>query len=107
MAVSVSVREYAGGVVAGLGGEADVGDALRIARADPDRYPLLSGIDEYDDTVFTQVQSRRLTRELAALDAVCDDAGVRAGVQALLELLRLMEPMPERPPHRRLLFSGD
>jgi hypothetical protein len=58
--ISVHVREYTGDRVAELSEPADINRLCGTAATDPVQYPLLSGIDEHDDTIFDLIQSRRL-----------------------------------------------
>jgi hypothetical protein len=107
MPISVHVREYTGGLVAELSETADINRLCHAAAADPDQYPLLSGIDEYDDTIFNVIQSRRLVLELKAISAGSGDSELQAATAAVLALASLLEPAQGRPHHRRLFFIGD
>jgi hypothetical protein len=108
MGIGVHVTEYSGAVVATLDSLApgDINRLCALAAADPTRYPLLSGVDEYDDTVFNPRQSLQLARELHTLAPAGGD-GLRLTIQAVLQLIDLLQPAPGRPHHRRLVFSGD
>ena len=107
--MSVVVREFTGAVVAQ--GEFRRGDvvvaATLAAKEDHARFPLLAGVDQYDDTVFNALQCRRLVDELAALrHGLADDAA--AAVDELGRLARLViVDGPGQPAHRRLHFVGD
>lgn len=107
MGIDVQVIEFSGAVVARLDVEVDVNRLCAAAAEDPARYPLLSGVDEYDDTYFNSRQSARLAQELESITA--DDSGVdlRPTAEAIMELAGLLRPAPGRPHHRRLVFVGD
>ena len=105
MSIGVHVREYTGEIVAGLDGPVDVNGLCDRAAEDPGRYPLLSGVDELDDTYFNARQGLRLARELEALAAA--GGGVEAAARAVLRLAGLLQPAPKRPHHRLLVFVGD
>jgi hypothetical protein len=107
MPISVHVREHTGGLVAEPSQPVDINRLCHAAAADPDQYPLLSGIDEYDDTIFNLIQSRRLVLELKALSADSRDSELQAAAAAVLALASLLEPAPGRPHHRQLFFIGD
>jgi hypothetical protein len=66
--VSVRVVEYSGQLVSELAGECDVKAVCRAASSDPAGYPLLAGVDEYDDTTFNPRQAVMLPAELATDD---------------------------------------
>jgi hypothetical protein len=107
MPISVHVRESTGGLVAEFSEPVDINRLCHVAATDPDRYPLLSGIDEYDDTIFNLIQSRRLILELKALFAGSRDSELQVAAAAVLALASLLEPGLGRPHHRQLFFSGD
>jgi hypothetical protein len=107
MGIWVRVKEYTGKPVAELSGPIDIGGLCRFAASDPQRYPLLSGVDEYDDTYFNRRQAARLMIELEAIAAVVDDSGLSTASAEIGRLARLLEPSPGRPGHRLLIFSGD
>jgi hypothetical protein len=107
MAIWVHISEYAGDRVVEPAGPGNTSRLLRATAADPDTYRLMSGIDERGDTIFNLRQARRLTCEPKALAAASDDIEALAAATAIPELAALLEPAPRRPPHRRLLFSGD
>jgi hypothetical protein len=112
MAISVVVREHMGEVVA----RAEFGPHMRhnvvgrlaqAANTEYARFPLLAGVDPYDDTTFNQVQCRRLVGELADLRRGLDDDAV-AVVDELGRLARMViVDGPGKPHHRRLVFIGD
>ncbi|WP_143766927.1 hypothetical protein [Micromonospora sp. L5] len=105
--MSVQVHEYSGVVVERLTDEADVGLLCSFAASEPSRYPLLSGVDPYDDTCFNPRQSVSLAAELRSIIEQSEDGRVRAAAQAVVQLASLLEVAPRRPHHRRLLFIGD
>ncbi|MER6758170.1 hypothetical protein ABT235_28810 [Micromonospora echinofusca] len=107
MGMSVQVREFSGVVVERLTDAAGVGSLCAFAASEPSHYPLLSGIDPYDDTCFNPRQTASLTAELRSIIEQSKDGRVRAAAQALLQLASLLEVAPRRPHHRRLLFIGD
>jgi hypothetical protein len=57
MALGVHVRGYNGELVAKLTRPAAVNELCTLAADDPAPFPLLSGIDEYDDTYFNRRQA--------------------------------------------------
>jgi hypothetical protein len=106
MPIAVRVEEYSGARVGALEG-AEVEPLVAAVMEEPDSYPLLSGIDPCDDTVFNRWQTVRLARELAALARSSDDEAIASVVEGLLGLIALIEPAPGRSPLRRLRFIGD
>jgi hypothetical protein len=88
------------------------GDVLRKIVADPDfdpvllgvdaaRYPYLSGIDPYDDTVFNGLQVQRLLGELESYKSTCSASA--EFMRELDELCRMVQPGS----HRFLWFIGN
>jgi len=78
------------------------------AERSPDRYPLLSGIDRYDDTSFNVLQASRLCDELRAIRSALDDpaADVADAIAALIT--DHMTPGPRHyVHHRHMQFIGD
>ncbi|MGC4893020.1 hypothetical protein [Micromonospora sp. DT31] len=106
MGMSVQVREYGGVVVEQLTDAAGIASLCSSAASEPSRYPLLSGVDPYDDTWFNSRQTVRLATELQSIIDSGDDS-VRAAAQAILQLASLLAAAPGRPHHRQLLFNGD
>ncbi|MCO1615414.1 hypothetical protein M8C11_11885 [Micromonospora sp. CPM1] len=107
MGMSVQVREYSGVVVEQLTDAAGIASLCSLAASEPSRYPLLSGVDPYDDTWFNSRQAARLAIELQSIIERSKDERVRAAGQAILQLASLLEIAPRRPHHRQLLFNGD
>ena len=107
VSIGVHVREYSGQVVARLNDPEDTNGLCAVAAADPDRYPYLDGVDEYGDTYFNSRQSVRLAQELEALARDDSEAGLQQTAQAVLRLVGMLQPVPGRPHHRQLVFSGD
>ncbi|MEV1075216.1 hypothetical protein [Micromonospora parva] len=107
MGMSVQVREYSGVVVEQLTDAASIASLCSLAASEPSRYPLLSGVDPYDDTWFNSRQAARLATELQSIIERSKDDGVRVAGQAILQLASLLEIAPGRPHHRQLLFNGD
>jgi hypothetical protein len=103
MGISVRVDEYTGKLVSMVAGDAR--DLCRAASSDPVRYPLLSGVDEYDDTTFNARQAVRLIAELEILQI--DYPQWSDAIAPLIILAKLLPPAPGRPRHRRLIFNGD
>jgi len=67
-----------------------------------DRFPLLSGVDPYGDTVFNRRQMDRLLDELAALIP-----GVSSEQQRMLTALSLMCERCRSAVHHYVWFVGD
>jgi hypothetical protein len=108
--IGVQVREFSGQVVARLDrldSAWDVNRLCTVAAEDPDRYPYLSGVDEYDDTYFNSRQCMRLAQELEAIGQNGGESGLRQTAEAVLRLVRMLQPSPGRPHHRQLMFVGD
>jgi hypothetical protein len=105
--IGVRVQEYTGEVVAALEGAVDVNRLCAQAATDPARYPLLAGVDEYDDTYFNSRQADRLVSELAALAADHPDRDVIRATARIVALAELLQAAPGRPHHRQLIFIGD
>jgi hypothetical protein len=102
--IGVHVTEFSGKMVARLEAPVDVNQLCAVAAEDPARYPLLAGVDEYDDTYFNSRQSIRLAQELESIAAT---AGLDHTAEAILRLVDLLRPAPGRPHHRQLVFVGD
>jgi hypothetical protein len=107
MGIDVKVVEFDGQVVARRDDPVDVNLLCAIAGEAPGRYPHLSGVDEYDDTYFNARQSKRLAQELEAIAQDSGDEVLRQAAEAVLRLVRMLEPAPGRPHHRQLVFVGD
>ena len=107
MGIDVQVLEYGGALVARVGGSVDVKVLCSFAALDRSAFPLLSGVDPYDDTTFNARQAAVLAVELRAIAELVGPESVRQAAAALLPLVALLETQPGRPHHRRLLFSGD
>jgi hypothetical protein len=104
--ISVRVTEYSGQVVTELN-QPDVSTVCRLTATDTTRYPLLAGVDEYDDTTFNPRQGRMLIAELEALAKATNEAHLRDVIAELVAAARQLLPAPQRPHHRRLVFLGD
>ncbi|WP_157437850.1 hypothetical protein [Actinoplanes subtropicus] len=104
MGISVRVVEYTGQIVTEGG---DIGAVIRATSSDAAQYPLLAGVDEYDDTTFNSRQAAMLIAELEQLTAVTDDRNLHEAIAQLITLAKLLVPAPRRPHHRRLVFNGD
>jgi hypothetical protein len=100
----VRVIEFSGGVVDELRASVDVGRICKAVREAIDRYPVLAGIDEYDDTIFNGRQLGALIAELNTLATTTDDAVLLAAIAEVLRLADLVMPAPPRPTHRRLVL---
>lgn len=102
------VYEFTGEVVGAYGGsEIPINDLCTIAEEDPQVYPMLSGVDPYDDTTFNPRQARRLGEELRTLTDSARSAEIRKIATELGEIVSLLAQEPGRPHHRRLVFLGD
>ncbi|WP_350279325.1 hypothetical protein [Kribbella sp. HUAS MG21] len=101
------MREYTGTLVRAVDSSVDVSALCSYAAQDQLAYPLLSGVDPYDDTIFNARQAAVLSMELASLAAEAPDESLRMAAVELLSLAALLEVQPGRPHHRRLLFIGD
>ena len=107
VSIGVRVQEYTGEVVDTLDCTVDVERLSAYAGMDPARYPLLAGVDEYDDTYFNSRQAKRLVSELAALAADHPDQEVTEAAAGIIALAELLQAAPGRPHHRQLIFIGD
>lgn len=90
------------GQVLGVTGETyDTIDAM-LPEVTPDEFPLLAGVDRYEDTMFNRTQLPRLEAELVRL---LDGAPERRAkmVNALIELCE----RGSRIPDAQLWFFGD
>jgi hypothetical protein len=105
--IGVHVREYTGTVVARLDRPVNVNRLCAVAAEDPIQYPLLSGVDDHDDTYFNARQSVRLGRELKLLAGDGSDLELCEAAEAILLLAGLLQPAPKRSHHRLLIFDGD
>jgi hypothetical protein len=105
--IGVYVKEYTGTIVARLDGPENVNRLCAVAAEDPARYPLLSGVDDLDDTYFNARQSVRLAQELKLLAGDGSDLELREAAEAILLLADLLPAAPKRPHHRLLIFDGD
>jgi hypothetical protein len=105
--IGVRVQENTGEVVAEIDGWVDVNRVCAQAATDPTRYPLLAGVDEYDDTFFNSRQADRLISELTALAADHPDQDVISATAHIIALAELLQTAPGRPHHRQLIFIGD
>jgi hypothetical protein len=106
VSISVHVREYAGPTV-----ESYLGHGVRQLVVSTygvaERFPLLSGVDTDDETVFNERQCKRLREELRILADEADDDLVRSVARSLIELTHLlMGSERDVPPHRTLYFNG-
>jgi hypothetical protein len=104
--IEVRVQEFSGVLVKRLDGPANAA-ALCSFVTEPGLYPMLAGVDPYDDTCFNPRQAAVLTAELRAVAERAEDEPTRAAAIAVLELAALLEAAPGRPHHRRLMFIGD
>lgn len=89
-----------------LDGAVDV-NRLCAQATDPARYPLLAGVDEYDDTYFNSRQADRLVSELTTLAADHPDQDMSRATARIIALAELLQAAPGRPHHRQLIFIGD
>jgi len=105
--IGVRVQEYTGEVVDVLAGAVDVNRLSAHAAMDPARYPLLAGVDEYDDTYFNARQAEWLVSELATLAVDHPDEEVTKAPARIIALAELLRAAPGRPHHRQLVFIGD
>jgi hypothetical protein len=105
--IDVHVKEYTGELVAKLRRPAAVDELCAFAADDPARYPLLSGIDEYDDTYFNRRQASRLIVELKNVAGTANEPALLNAATEIMALADLLKPAPGRPAHRQLIFIGD
>jgi hypothetical protein len=104
VAISAYVQEFSGDLVKRAG--SDINALCAFVNQNATAYPLLRGIDPYDDTCFNRLQAVSLADELKAIAQHAPEP-VSAVAQELLSLTALLEAAPNRPGHRRLVFSGD
>ncbi len=107
MGIRVRVQEFTGAVVERLDDPVDIRALCAFAASEPRRYPLLSGVDPYDDTCFNPRQAAMLAAELRTIIEQSTADAPREAARAVLRLASLLEIAPRRPHHRRLLFIGD
>ncbi|MFC0622841.1 hypothetical protein [Kribbella deserti] len=107
MGISINVREYTGALVDSWGDDGTVAELCELAAEQPDKYPLLWGVDRYDDTYFNARQAVRMLTELELLSGQPEAVRFRETIVQILRVVSLLEPAPRRPHHRRLHFSGD
>jgi hypothetical protein len=105
--ISVRVQEFGGSSVDTADSETDIASVCAFAAADPSRYPLLSGVDAYDDTCFNPRQAGMLVAELNSVIERSTDESQQATAREVLRLAALLAVAPGRSHHRRLLFIGD
>ncbi|WP_432548641.1 hypothetical protein [Kineococcus sp. SYSU DK004] len=106
MSISVYVREYGGPTVESYLGPG-VEQLVVSSYGAPERFPLLSGIDTDDETVFNERQCKRLRDELHVLADEADDDVVRSAAHSLIELTQLLMGSERSvPAHRTLYFNG-
>lgn len=97
--ISVQVRKARGDVIQKIVADPDFDPVL--LGVDAARYPYLSGIDPYGDTVFNGLQVRWLLEELGSYKSVCQASA--EFMHDLDELCRMVQPGS----HRFLWFIGD
>jgi hypothetical protein len=105
--MAVRVQEFSGVLVQRLDGPADAAALCSFVTTEPGLYPMLAGVDPYDDTCFNPRQAAVLTAELRAVADRAEDEPTRAAAMAVLQLAALLQAGPGRPQHRRLMFIGD
>jgi hypothetical protein len=71
---------------------------------DPVKFPLLSGIDPYGDTVFNRMQAARLVAEAGQLGHNVAPGGEPTGLE---DIETVYATYVRSPPHRYLWFVGD
>ncbi len=107
MGLRVQVREHTGALVGVVDRSADVTALCSWAAQDPSTYPLLAGVDPYDDTTFNPRQAAVLSKELTSLAEQVLHQRLRQTATELLSLATLLEHQPGRPHRRRLIFITD
>jgi hypothetical protein len=100
MPLVIEFRDNSGSVL-GLAGESLPGKFL--PEIEGDDFPLLRGVDEYDDTVFNSLQMTWLLQELKRLRDTRDS---RDQARLLDEIIELGEQCAAMP-HTYLVFVGD
>ena len=88
MGIWVRVIEFSGDVVDELRASVDVGRICEAVREAADRYPVLAGVDGYDDTIFNGRQLGALIAELDTLATTTDDAVLLAAIRGSSEVGR-------------------
>ncbi|PPK93374.1 hypothetical protein CLV92_1102 [Kineococcus xinjiangensis] len=107
MALTVRVQEYSGTLVE-EDCEHPYSRLVDVAAATPADFPLLAGVDRYDDTIFNPRQCRALLKEVQALMQQVEDKDLRRTAERLSTLADLVIPSRDhRTTHRRLWFNGD
>lgn len=101
MPLKMELRSRTGQVLGVAGETYDTVDAM-LPEVAPDEFPLLAGVDRYENTMFNRAQLPRLQAELVRL---LDGAPERRTkmIRALIELCE----RGSRIPDAQLWFFGD
>lgn len=100
MPLRIELRDNSGSVL-GVAGETPPSKMLPDIASDD--FPLLRGVDEYDDTVFNSLQMTWLLQELKRLR---ETAGSEDQARLLEQIIGLGEQCAANP-HTYLTFLGD
>ena len=100
MPIAIELRDNSGTVI-GAAGETPPGRMLPEITGDD--FPLLRGVDEYDDTVFNSLQMTWLLEELKRLR---ESAGSPDRARLLEEIIELGNQCATNQ-HTYLVFVGD
>ena len=90
------VRDFRGGIL--RQGVIEMSELLAAARQA--RLPFLGCVDEYDNTVFNQLQAAVVREELARIESF-------PGLESAVAEVRSMIDEVQQRPHRYLVFNGD
>ena len=101
MPLRMELRSRSGQVLGVTGETYDTIDAM-LPEASPEEFPLLAGVDRYENTVFNRVQLPRLETELLRLLDGAPDRRAKM-IRALIELCE----RGSRIPDSQLWFLGD
>jgi len=97
----MELRSRSGEILGVTGETYDTADAI-LPELTPDDFPLLAGVDRYEDTIFNRIQMPRLEVELKRLL----DSAPGSRLKVLKALIELCE-MGSNVPDAQLWFVAD